>query len=101
MPTVEGWLDRTGRGPGPQSRTRLLAAPPRWQVTAPVRDYCRAIAPLQNDRWRRVFGNIDAVIGPAGPREFLLPGMANLFLDKPIGTFGNPQPCKGPLPGLV
>jgi len=64
-----------------QGLARLLAAPPRWQVTAPVRDYCRAIAPLQNDRWRRVFGNIDAVISPTGPREFLLPGMANLFLD--------------------
>jgi acetylornithine deacetylase/succinyl-diaminopimelate desuccinylase-like protein len=64
-----------------QGLARLLAAPSRWQVSAPVRDYCRAIAPLQNDRWRRVFGNIDAVIGPDGPREFLLPGMANLFLD--------------------
>jgi acetylornithine deacetylase/succinyl-diaminopimelate desuccinylase-like protein len=64
-----------------QGLARLLAAPPRWQVTAPVRDYCRAIAPLQNDRWRRVFANIDAAIAPTGPREFLLPGMANLFLD--------------------
>src|SRR4051794_21282430 len=64
-----------------QGLARLLAAPPRWQVSAPVRDYCRAIAPLQNERWRRVFGNIDAVIAPTGPREFLLPGMANLFLD--------------------
>jgi hypothetical protein len=27
--------------------------------------------------------------------------VANLFLDKPIDKFGNPQPCKGPLPGLV
>lgn len=26
VPTVEGWLDRTGRGPGPQTRTRLLEA---------------------------------------------------------------------------
>jgi acetylornithine deacetylase/succinyl-diaminopimelate desuccinylase-like protein len=60
---------------------RLLAAPTRWRVTAPVRAYCHAIAPLQNDRWRRVFGNIDSVITPTGPREFLLPGMANLFLD--------------------
>jgi len=64
-----------------QGLARLLAAPPRWKVTAPVRDYCHAIAPLQNDRWRRVFSNIDGVIAPSGPREFLLPGMANLFLD--------------------
>jgi hypothetical protein len=27
--------------------------------------------------------------------------VANLFLDQPIDKFGNPQPCKGPLPGLV
>jgi hypothetical protein len=27
--------------------------------------------------------------------------LANLFLDRPITVFGNPQPCKGPLPGLV
>ena len=26
VPTVEGWLDRTGRGPGAQTRTRLLEA---------------------------------------------------------------------------
>jgi acetylornithine deacetylase/succinyl-diaminopimelate desuccinylase-like protein len=60
---------------------RLLAAPPRWRVTPPVRDYCHAIAPLQNAYWRRIFGNIDSVITPTGPREFMLPGMANLFLD--------------------
>jgi len=27
--------------------------------------------------------------------------LANLFLDKPITSFGNPGVCKGPLPGLV
>jgi hypothetical protein len=27
--------------------------------------------------------------------------VANLFLPTPIQTFGNPGPCKGPLPGLV
>jgi acetylornithine deacetylase/succinyl-diaminopimelate desuccinylase-like protein len=50
-------------------------------VTAPVRDYSHAIAPLQNPRWRRVFANIDTVIAEGGPKEFLMPGMANLFLD--------------------
>lgn len=64
-----------------QGLARLLAAPIRWRVTAPVRTYCRAIAPLHNPHWRRVFSNLDAVITPNGPREFLLPGMANLFVD--------------------
>jgi hypothetical protein len=27
--------------------------------------------------------------------------VANLFLDQPISTFGDPSVCKGPLPGLV
>jgi acetylornithine deacetylase/succinyl-diaminopimelate desuccinylase-like protein len=64
-----------------QGLARLLDQPFRWRVTAPVREYSHAIAPLQNDRWRRVFGNIDGVITEKGPREFLMPGMANLFLD--------------------
>jgi acetylornithine deacetylase/succinyl-diaminopimelate desuccinylase-like protein len=60
---------------------RLLAEPARWRVTAPVRDFSHAIAPLQNARWRRVFSNIDGVIAESGPKEFLMPGMGNLFLD--------------------
>jgi acetylornithine deacetylase/succinyl-diaminopimelate desuccinylase-like protein len=64
-----------------QGLARLLAEPARWRVTAPVRDYSHAIAPLQNERWRRVFSNIDGVIAEAGPKEFLMPGMANFFLD--------------------
>jgi acetylornithine deacetylase/succinyl-diaminopimelate desuccinylase-like protein len=60
---------------------RLLAAPVHWRVTPPARTYCQAIAPLQNEHWRRVFANIDAVIAESGPREFLMPGMANLFVD--------------------
>jgi acetylornithine deacetylase/succinyl-diaminopimelate desuccinylase-like protein len=64
-----------------QGLARLLGAPPRFHVSPPVRDYARAIAPLQNPHWRRVFGNIDAVIAEGGPKEFLMPGMANLFLD--------------------
>ena len=64
-----------------QGLARLLAAPVRWRVTAPVRAYGRAIAPLHNPHWRRVFSNLDAVITPNGPREFLMPGMANLFVD--------------------
>jgi acetylornithine deacetylase/succinyl-diaminopimelate desuccinylase-like protein len=64
-----------------QGLARLLGEPPRWRVTAPVRDYSHAIAPLQNALWRRVFANIDGVIAESGPKEFLMPGMANLFLD--------------------
>ena len=90
------WLEvstsgRGGHGSGlnPSSAThqlvqglaRLLAAPPRWRVSPPVRDYCHAMAPLQNTYWRRVFSNIDTIITPNGPKEFLLPGMANLFID--------------------
>jgi len=64
-----------------QGLARLLGAPPRFRVSPPVRDYAHAIAPLQNPYWRRIFGNIDAVIAEGGPKEFLMPGMANLFLD--------------------
>jgi acetylornithine deacetylase/succinyl-diaminopimelate desuccinylase-like protein len=64
-----------------QGLARLLGEPARWRVTPPVRDYSRAIAPLQNERWRRVFSGIDSVIAESGPKEFLMPGMANLFLD--------------------
>jgi acetylornithine deacetylase/succinyl-diaminopimelate desuccinylase-like protein len=64
-----------------QGLGRLTAAPPHWRVDPPVRAYCRAIAPLQNAHWRRVFSDIDKVIAADGPKEFLLPGMANLFID--------------------
>jgi acetylornithine deacetylase/succinyl-diaminopimelate desuccinylase-like protein len=85
----EGGRSQTGAGLNPESAShqlieglaRLLGAPPRFRVSPPVRDYARAIAPLQNPHWRRVFGNIDAVIAEGGPKEFLMPGMANLFLD--------------------
>ena len=64
-----------------QGLARLLAAPARWRVVPPVRAYCLAIAPLHNRHWRRVFSDIDAVITENGPKEFLMPGMANLFVD--------------------
>ncbi len=64
-----------------QGLARLLARPLRWRVTPPARAYLRALAPDENERWRRIFLNIDQVITPTGPREFLPPGMANLFLD--------------------
>lgn len=64
-----------------QGLARLLADPPRWRVSPPVRDYSRAIAPHQNPHWRRVFSNVDGIITENGPKEFLMPGMGNLFLD--------------------
>jgi acetylornithine deacetylase/succinyl-diaminopimelate desuccinylase-like protein len=90
------WLEvstagRGGHGAGlnPESATHLLVqglarlttAPARWRVDPPARTYCHAIAPLQNQYWRRIFSTIDSVIAPDGPKEFLMPGMANLFLD--------------------
>jgi acetylornithine deacetylase/succinyl-diaminopimelate desuccinylase-like protein len=50
-------------------------------VSPAARQYLRAVAPLHNPHWRSVFTRIDEVIAPEGPREGLLPGMANLFLD--------------------
>ena len=91
------WLEVTASGRGghgsglnPESANhqliaaldRLLQLPPRWRVTAPARRYLAALAPLHNDYFRRIFSHIDQVIDERrGPREFLLPGMANLFLD--------------------
>jgi acetylornithine deacetylase/succinyl-diaminopimelate desuccinylase-like protein len=60
---------------------RVLAMPQRWRVTAPARDYLAALAPLHNSHWRKILAHVDESIGPDGPRTFLLPGMANLFLD--------------------
>jgi acetylornithine deacetylase/succinyl-diaminopimelate desuccinylase-like protein len=61
--------------------SRLLQRPERWRVTPAARAYVRAIAPFHQGRLRRALSDIDSVIAPTGPREFLLPGMANLFLD--------------------
>ena len=61
--------------------SRLLERPARWRVTPPARDYLRGIAPLHNEPLRHTLANIDAAVTPNGPRAFLLPGMANLFLD--------------------
>lgn len=60
---------------------RLLQKPPRWRVSPAARDYVHAIAPFHQGSMRRTLAEIDRVIAPTGPREFLLPGMANLFLD--------------------
>jgi len=64
-----------------QALARLLARPARWRVTAPARDYVHALAPLHGQPWRRVLSDIDKVVTEQGPKEFLMPGMANLFVD--------------------
>jgi acetylornithine deacetylase/succinyl-diaminopimelate desuccinylase-like protein len=64
-----------------QGLARVLDLPQHWRVTAAARAYLHAVARDENEHWRRVFGNIDTVVAPGGPREFLPPGMANLFLD--------------------
>jgi acetylornithine deacetylase/succinyl-diaminopimelate desuccinylase-like protein len=60
---------------------RLLALPRHWRVTAPARDYLAAIAPLHNRHWQHTLAHIDEVIGDAGPRQPIFPGMSSLFLD--------------------
>ncbi len=64
-----------------QGLARVLAMPERWRVTAPARSYLAALAPLSNAYWRKILGHIDDWIGAGGPRTFLFPGMANLFVD--------------------
>ncbi len=60
---------------------RVLQMPARWRVTPTARAYVQAIAPLHNAEMRRILTNIDSVVQESGPTDFLLPGMANLFLD--------------------
>lgn len=60
---------------------RLLQKPVRWRVTPAARAYAHAIAPLHDGHWRRVFSQIDQVVAPTGPKEFLQPGISNLLVD--------------------
>jgi acetylornithine deacetylase/succinyl-diaminopimelate desuccinylase-like protein len=60
---------------------RMLALPFHYRVSPAARGYVQALAPLHNAHWRRVFSNIDRVVGEKGLSEYLLPGMENLFLD--------------------
>ncbi len=60
---------------------RLVDLPATWRVTPPVENYLAAMAPLQNERWRRLFTDIRSVIRPEGPAVGLLPGMESMFLD--------------------
>jgi acetylornithine deacetylase/succinyl-diaminopimelate desuccinylase-like protein len=60
---------------------RLLQKPLRWRITPAARAYVHAIAPFHQGRLRSALADIDRVVTPTGPKEFLLPGMANLFVD--------------------
>jgi acetylornithine deacetylase/succinyl-diaminopimelate desuccinylase-like protein len=60
---------------------RMLELPHRWKVTDPVRRYLGALAPLHKGPLARRFADPDAWVGPDGPREFMAPGQAALFLD--------------------
>lgn len=64
-----------------QGLARILQRPTAWRVTPAAREYLRSIAPLHNDHWKGILSDVDKVIRPEGPTEFLLPGMANLFVD--------------------
>jgi acetylornithine deacetylase/succinyl-diaminopimelate desuccinylase-like protein len=64
-----------------QALARLLARPSRWRVTPPARDYLKAIAPLHGEPMRHILADVDKSVTESGPKDFLLPGMANLFLD--------------------
>ncbi|MFP3938920.1 MAG: M20/M25/M40 family metallo-hydrolase [Thermoanaerobaculia bacterium] len=60
---------------------RVLDLPQEWKVTEPVRRYLEALAPLHNEKYRRIFSEPEAHIRPDGPTVDILPGLANLFLD--------------------
>ncbi len=64
-----------------QALSRLLQKPTRWRITPAARAYMHAIAPFHQGRLRRALSEIDRVVAPTGPKEFLLPGMANLFIN--------------------
>lgn len=60
---------------------RALDRPLRWKVSEATRLYLGALAPLHNEKYRRIFNDLDEVIREDGPTEDILPGLANLFLD--------------------
>lgn len=60
---------------------RLIALPLRYRVTPAARDYFAALAPQESPRWRHALLHPEEVITEDGPKEPLLPGMANHLLD--------------------
>ena len=90
------WLEVTASGRGghasglnPRSAAhklilalaRAIELPPQWRITDAARRYFAALAPLHAGATRRRFADVDAWVGPDGPRGLMLPGQANLFLD--------------------
>ncbi len=60
---------------------RMLDLPPKYRVTDAARTYLAALAPLHGGSLGDTLAHLDRAIGPDGPREALMPGMAALFLD--------------------
>lgn len=60
---------------------QLVEAPPEYRVSDAARNYFAALAELENDRWRKVFTNLDDYIQPGKPPSGLMPGMPNWFVD--------------------
>jgi acetylornithine deacetylase/succinyl-diaminopimelate desuccinylase-like protein len=51
------------------------------RVTRPAREFLAALAPFQNEKYRRIFSQIDRYVTPDGMTEPMLPGITNLFVD--------------------
>ena len=64
-----------------EALARLLALPPNYHVSEAARRYLAALGPLHGGALGDTMAHIDRAITPQGPREAMLPGMANLFLD--------------------
>ena len=60
---------------------RMLDLRPEYRVTPAARTYLAALAPLHGGSLGDTLAHLDRAIGPDGPREALMPGMAALFLD--------------------
>lgn len=60
---------------------QVLERPLTFRVSPAAKLYLGALAPLHNEKYRRIFSDLDAHVLPEGPKEALLPGLANLFLD--------------------
>jgi len=61
--------------------SRVLALPEQWRITPAARVFFGALGPGEPPGQRALFSDLDAWIGPDGPRRGMLPGQANYFLD--------------------
>jgi len=60
---------------------RVIALPMEYHVTDAVRLYLGTLGPMHQDRYTEIFTHLDEHITPQGPKEPMMVGMANLFLD--------------------